>query len=279
MPQASTSSEASESVAAEGPSSKRDAGKRVEDLQKTVVGLNERLDQLEAKITGFNDKLEAARVTVEHLVQVQRAKPVMVSSHPADVYGIEPGSKSLKVDPDAGFVNDEPVQAYRKAMMLFKARKYPEAVLAFSTFLEKNPDHPLAGSAQYYVGRSYVEQKEYKLALDEFSRILTSYDRSIHVAYTLRDMADAEDQLRRPEDAMKHRELLATLFPQSPAVVLKKTGPATTPDAPAGATAPPTAASPGGAQTATQGPTPDASTPTVPPPTAPAAGAESGAQP
>lgn len=89
--------------------------------------------------------------------------------------------------------------------------------MAFSEFLEKAPDHPLAGSAQFYVGESYFKQKEYKLALQEYQRVLTSYDRSPVVADTLARMITTEEILKKQPEAEKHQHLLTSLFPNSPA--------------------------------------------------------------
>jgi tetratricopeptide (TPR) repeat protein len=102
-------------------------------------------------------------------------------------------------------------------MILFKAKKFPESMLAFSSFIERYADHPLAGSAQFYVGECYYRQKEYKLAVVEYQRVLTSYDRSGSLPETLKQMAQAEEHLAQAEDALKHRQLLLSLFPQSPA--------------------------------------------------------------
>jgi tol-pal system protein YbgF len=100
-------------------------------------------------------------------------------------------------------------------MVLFSSGSYSDAILAFSKFIEVYPDHPLAGNAQYYVGESYFKQKEYRLAIEEFDRVLTSYDRSSHVASTLLRMSQAEEELKKPEDAKKHKMALVSLFPQS----------------------------------------------------------------
>ena len=120
-------------------------------------------------------------------------------------------------DPEAGFTQDAAVQNFRKALIIFQGLKYPEATLAFSDFLEKYPDHAMAGAAQFYIAEAYTKQNEPKLALQEYQKLLTTYDRSSHVADTLKQMAAAEDTLKRREEAARHRQLLTSLFPLSPA--------------------------------------------------------------
>ncbi len=131
----------------------------------------------------------------------------------------EAAGAPMEPDPvQAGeFSQDSGTVAYRKAHAYFRAAKYPEAGLAFSNFVEKYPDHVFAGDAQYYAGLSYLKQNEPKAAIQEFERVLTSFDRSPKISDTLRDLADAEERLKQTDAAAKHRQLLLSLFPSSPA--------------------------------------------------------------
>jgi len=208
-------------VAAATPSANA-GNSKTEELQKTIDALNLRIESLETKLSSVNDKFEASKAALDQALSGQGTRNTEVNPHPAEKFGTGIAAAPVSNDPEAGFINDEAVQSYRKAMILFQARKYPEAVLGFSAFLERQPDHPLAGSAQYYVGRAYMNQKEYRLAIQEFQRVLTSYDRSIHVTETLRDLAACEEMAQKPEDAARHRQLLTSLFPQSPATQLSR---------------------------------------------------------
>jgi len=205
---------------------------QVTELKSTIATLNSRIDSMDSKLSALNTKGTEAAKSTEPKAAVQKAKPTAVTSHPADGVGAEVPTVASERDPDAGFVNDEAVRSYRKAMILFHSGKYAEAVLAYSGFLEKFPDHALAGSAQYYIGRSYFEQKEYKLALQEYQRVLTSYDRSSRVPETLRDMASIEDNQKDTQAAARHRQLLTSLFPQSPAAGSKESPQAAAPQNP-----------------------------------------------
>lgn len=112
---------------------------------------------------------------------------------------------------------DQAIDAFQKAMIRFKAKQYPETILSFSKFVENYPDHPLAGSALYYVAHSYFQQKEYKLAAQEYARVFTTYDRSPQITNALQEISICEDQLKSPESATRHRQLLSSLFAPSPA--------------------------------------------------------------
>jgi TolA-binding protein len=175
--------------------------------------LNSKIETLENRLEALNDKLEVTR-TQPAATPETKSQPTAMTHKAA---GDEVKPSAAPSDPEAGFVNDPAVQAFRNGMILFEAQKYPDAVLAFTHFLEIYPDHPLAGSAQYFVGRSYFNQKEYTLAAREYKRVLTSYDRSPHVADTLNDIAESEEKQGMNESAAKNRLLLTSLFPNSPA--------------------------------------------------------------
>jgi len=186
------------------------------EFSNILAAINTRLDGLETKMSTLNDKLDSNKKSMTAVYGEQNLKTVGVMPHPSERSGAQAeGGRASGTD--GGYSADGAVKSFREAMILLQAQKYPEATLAFSSFLERFADHPLAGTAQFYIGESYFKQKEYKLALQEYQRVLTSYDRSPNVAEALRQMAEAEDQLKMPEEAAKHRQTLASLFPQSPA--------------------------------------------------------------
>jgi TolA-binding protein len=192
------------------------------DPQQTIAALNAKVETLELKVKSLTDAMDENRKqqAMENAAHVNPGGPnVGVVPKPGNQVGERVSSRTASTDPEAGFTNNDAIQNFRKAFILFQSEKFPDAVVSFSAFLENYPDHPLAGSAQYYVARCYLAQKEYQEAITEFQRVLTSYDRSPHIADTLRDLASAEDALQKTQDAAKHRQLLTSLFPQSPAMI------------------------------------------------------------
>lgn len=236
----------------------------------TVAELQKRLQGLESHVVELQSQLDA-KFEAKAKKDVQAVVP-----HPATGAGTAVAPAALPGDPEAGFANDEAIQAYRKAMVLFQAQKFPESILGFSSFLEGHPDHALAGSAQFYLGEAYFKQREYTLALKEYQRVLTSYDRSSRVADTLKQMAEAEDLLKRPQEASRHRQLLTSLFPQSPAarVAIRAEVQPTAP-APSAPTETKPAETPASNSGSSIDPVPGTTEPAAPVNTAPANGASS----
>jgi tol-pal system protein YbgF len=184
------------------------------DPRMSAAGMNARLEALEAKLASMNEKLDATRNSLDNFLTAHEPKKTGVSTSPTETSGT-PLADTMPAG--GGYIQDEAVQLYRKANILFESQKYPDANLAFSTFLEQYPDHPLAGSAQYHIGEGYFKQHQNKEALEEFQKVLTSYDRSSAVPQTLREMSEVEEGLGKSQEAARHRQQLLSLFPNSPA--------------------------------------------------------------
>jgi TolA-binding protein len=231
---------------------------QVGEMRTALAALSSRIETVEVKAVANEAPAQKPRPAPQPAPLAVEPVPV----HPAEGAGKAPKATSSPRDPDGALVNDDAIQDYRKAMIQFRAAQYADSALAFSAFLEKYPDHPLAGGAQYFVGKSYMNQGEFKLALQELGRVLTSYDRSSHVAATLRDLADVEEALKKPEDAARHRQLLLSLFPHSPESVRSEKLPVQRDVAPAKASIPAERAAP--EEKALPGPAGAQRTPTAP---------------
>ncbi|MDR3606732.1 MAG: tetratricopeptide repeat protein [Oligoflexia bacterium] len=187
------------------------------ELQALLDSMNVKMQNLEARTNALNDKVDATRSVIDNLISSQQARTQGIQPQASDSAGTPVNPHLASSDPSAGFAADEAVQRYRKAMILFQSKSYADAILGFSAFVDRFPDHALAGSAQYYLAESYFAQGEMKLALREYQRVLTTYDRSPRVADTLERVAECEDRLQEHQEAAHHREQLLTLFPASPA--------------------------------------------------------------
>jgi tol-pal system protein YbgF len=65
-------------------------------------------------------------------------------------------------------------QEYDAAFDLMKQGLYDRAVKAFRAFLTKYPDSGLADNAQYWIAEGNYVLRNYKLALEEFNKVLNS---------------------------------------------------------------------------------------------------------
>ncbi len=180
-----------------------------EQIQK----LQEKVQDLEVRLTAMNEK-----INLENSAPSVPSSPV--KSLPVEV-AVPPPAQSKTIPQSHGaakpaFASNEVVDRFREAKILFDSKRYSDAIIEFSDFLKSDPTHPLAASAQYHLGISYLRQKEYKLAEEELSRCLIAYPHSGHIPDTLLALAGVSDALKKESRSQYFREKLLSQFPNSP---------------------------------------------------------------
>jgi tol-pal system protein YbgF len=70
-------------------------------------------------------------------------------------------------------VTPDEATEYRRALDLYFARRYAEAVRAFKDLLASRPDGAYAGNAEYWIGESLYAQGDYTGASAAFRRVFT----------------------------------------------------------------------------------------------------------
>jgi tol-pal system protein YbgF len=75
--------------------------------------------------------------------------------------------KSIKPNPE-----DEYNEALR---ILNEEHSYPRARLIFNRFVSKNTTHELADDAQYWIGESYFQEKNFERAILAFNKVQVDY--------------------------------------------------------------------------------------------------------
>jgi TolA-binding protein len=191
---------------------------KIHHLESTVTTLNSRIMELEGK-------LQATQARPDHSsASTERTK--LPSRQTIDALGSKVSASIAGNDPGAGFVNDGAVRAYQQGRILFDQEKFPEAILAYSAFLEGNPNHPLASSAQYSIAESYYRQGDYTVADQEFRKLTSRFPHSPRVSFALVRLSQSATALGKAEDAKRYRVQVEGLFPKSPALKLFRETPA-----------------------------------------------------
>ena len=106
-------------------------------------------------------------------------------------------------------------QAYNAALALFRAREHGQAVLDFLDVVATYPKHPLAPSAQYWIGEAYYLQRDYSQALVEFQRLIDIAPTSPKVADALLKMGLAYTNLRENSRAKQAWQRVVRDYPAS----------------------------------------------------------------
>lgn len=168
----------------------RHVGAAVADVSESVRRLGERLEGLETTLREFRAEV-AARAA---------APPPPPPERPRE----PPRSDAAEA-------------AYETALGTFRAREHGQAVLELLDFLAKYPKHPLAASAQYWIGEAYYLQHDYRQALAEFQKVLAYGGTNGPVAEALLKIGLCYARLREPGRAQEAWRRLVREFPESEA--------------------------------------------------------------
>jgi len=192
----------------------------VEEIQHRITVLEQRFDRmaddLEIRLQQIEDAVSRGGTAV--LPPVGRGG----TTPPAGGSGAVAPSSLATVPATPGLPDDaSPREQYDFAFELLKKRDYSGAGVALEAFLDKNPDHALAGNAIYWLGETHYVQKEYKAAakvfLDGYQKYPTGSkapDNLLKLGMSLAAYGDTDSACKT------FKKLLAT-FPKAPVRVTK----------------------------------------------------------
>lgn len=155
----------------------------------TVLDLLRQIEELQAEVRQLRNNVEVQGHELEQLKNRQRtlyddldkrlreaerrsaAAPTVVA--PAPVPAPAAGTV-LSTPAPARVVTAAQQQEYDAAFELMKQGLYDRAVKAYRAFLAKHPDSGLADNAQYWIAEGNYVLRNYKLALEEFTKVVNA---------------------------------------------------------------------------------------------------------
>jgi len=187
----------------------REMNGRIEELQHRIDVVEQRLDRMsqdmEIRLREIEDRLAAGAGAPA------AAEP---DSPPPDAGGAGVALAGLPKDAT-------PRQQYDYAFELLKTRDYDAAATALQTFLDRNPNDPLAGNALYWLGETRYVQKDYKEAARVFLDGYKRFPDGAKAPDNLLKLGMALAALNETESACKTYAKLLTSFPKAPSRVLR----------------------------------------------------------
>ena len=128
------------------------------DVQDQVFSIKETLSQVEARVQDLDSKIASLGRT--------RTDVATAPMQPVE------GDESVPIESVSGEVVE---QQFNKAYLDFNRGKYDVATLGFQGVLENFPNSPYTDACYYYLGRSFLENKDYQQAGENFRVITTQY--------------------------------------------------------------------------------------------------------
>jgi tol-pal system protein YbgF len=113
--------------------------------------------------------------------------------------------------------SDAEGRAYEAAQGQRKIGNYQGAIAGFRNFIAQYPKSPLAHRAQYWIGDSYYNLREFKNAISSQQRLISAYPDSASVPDALLNIASSQLELGDAPGARKTLDKLVARYPASEA--------------------------------------------------------------
>jgi len=176
-------------------------GKRQRDM---YIDLDTRLRRLEQQ--GGLAPVPAAPAAVAPVpaAAASTAAPAAIAASP-------PAAPATAADPGAGNPIYEAAQGQRRI------GNYQGAIVAFQNFIKQYPKSSLAPRAQYWIGDSYFNLRDFKLAVASQQTLIKTYPDSPSVPDAMLNIASSQIEMGESSTGRKTLEDLVAKYPVSDA--------------------------------------------------------------
>ena len=123
----------------------------------------------------------------------------------------DPAIENVSLTPSA----DTPEALYEKNYETLLRRQFSDAEAGFRQFLEKYPDHSLAGSAQYQLGETFYAQGNYQEAARNFLQGYKNYPKSRRAPDSLLKLGLSLKKLDQRDQACAALASVSNEFPRA----------------------------------------------------------------
>jgi len=126
----------------------------------------------------------------------------------------EPGEETSNIE-TVSLSPDSPESLYERSNESLLRRQFGEAEAGFRTFIEKYPDHSLAGSAQYWLGETYYAQSDFRQAAQAFLQGYKQYPKSRRAADSLLKLGISLNRMGQKQQACASYEAVSSEYPKA----------------------------------------------------------------
>ncbi|MFN0191884.1 MAG: tol-pal system protein YbgF [Aestuariivirga sp.] len=110
---------------------------------------------------------------------------------------------------------DSPESLYERSNESLLRRRFDEAESGFRSFVDKYPDHNLAGSAQYWLGETYYAQGNYRDAAQNFLQGYRQYPKGRRAPDSLLKLGISLARLGQKEQACASYGAVSAEYPKA----------------------------------------------------------------
>lgn len=182
--------------------------KETEGLRRQLLAIHSSTDDREDRLKGILGKLDE----LEHQLQTYWSETkTEISVLKKGGTGVQGTMKAGPADPDT---------IYRQAFDAYQKGAFDDAVRRFEEFVKAFPEHPLTPNAYYWMGESFMNQKNYEKAIVTLQEIVDRHGKSDKVPAALLSQAEAFAALNDKKSSMTILKKVIELFPKTEEAVI-----------------------------------------------------------
>jgi tol-pal system protein YbgF len=193
----------------------------IDTLIKELGVMREKVDDNNVRVGSLSQELDALR----QLVQQALARTPSVPSDVATAGGATPpvaGAPATPLPAGPSATGASPTKTYEQAYGDYAAGLWDLAIDGFEAFLKDFPRATQADDAQYYIGRSYLQDAKYDKAVEAFDKVIRNYPTSNNVPNAFYLKGVALRSLKQMDGARDAWNTVIKTYPDSPAATQAK---------------------------------------------------------
>lgn len=190
----------------------------IEKLREEIRGLRGQVETLGNNIEGVAKRQRDMYVDLDQ--RLRRFEQPGAAAPAAGVAPAGPAAAAATTEASkaaSATVSVEENEAYERAQGQRRIGNYQGAITAFQGFIAKYPKSTLAPRAQYWIGDSYFNLRDFKNAIASQQKLITAYPNSASVPDALLNMASAQLETGDNAAARKTMDGLIARYPSSEA--------------------------------------------------------------
>jgi len=190
----------------------------IEKLREEIRNLRGQIETLGNNIEGVAKRQRDMYVDLDQ--RIRRFEQPGSAAAPAAVAATTTAAAAAADTPKPAAsapVSGEENETYERAQGQRRIGNYQGAITAFQAFIAKYPKSTLAPRAQYWIGDSYFNLRDFKNAIASQQKLLSAYPDSNSVPDALLNMASAQLEAGDTATARKTMDGLIARYPSSEA--------------------------------------------------------------
>jgi tol-pal system protein YbgF len=185
----------------------------LERVQQDMSILSERIDETNSRLGGLREDLLTLRQSREAIV-IPPMEPAPTEA--GSTSGETPAVETPASPPPAVAAGPSVIDLYNEARNDYTQGRYALAISGFKDVLELDKKGDLADNAHYWMGESFLAQRQHDLAIGEFDRIIRDYPQSNKRPDAYLKKAMTLEEMGRRSEANVMYELVIEQFPRTP---------------------------------------------------------------